>query len=787
MRERIYFNKDWQFKEEYTEELLRAEYTGEYERVSLPHTVKETPFHYFDEGTYQMVCGYRRVFYAKPEWKDKKTELTIEAAGHQAEVYINGKKVAEHACGYTAFSADLTPHLAFGEENVLVIRVDSRESLNQPPFGNVIDYMTYGGLYREVYLDILPKARIEDVFVKTKRHSATEYEISAEITCLQMEGDEICVSLLDGEEKICELTKPWERISGITEWNGTHPKLYTVRTELKRGEETVDRTETRFGFREAVFKADGFYLNGEKVKLRGLNRHQSYPYVGYAMPKSMQEMDAELIKKELGLNAVRTSHYPQSQHFMNRCDELGLLVFTEIPGWQHIGDEAWKQQAVKNTEEMVLEYRNHPSVILWGVRINESMDNDELYTETNRIAHELDSTRQTSGVRYIKKSHLLEDVYAYNDFSHSGENEGCLKKKKVTPDKKKGYLISEYNGHMFPTKSFDGEDHVTEHMLRHARVMNAYHGEKNISGGFGWCMFDYNTHMDFGSGDRVCYHGVMDMFRNKKLAGELYFAQQEDTPVLEISSSMDIGEHPAGILKNVYAITNADCIRVYKNNEFVNEVEAKQTQFKSMPHGPVLLDDFVGELLEKGEGFKKKKANDIKKVLLAANRFGIANLPLSVKLLAAKCILIHRMKFSDAVDLYGKYIGNWGGNVTTYKFEAIKNGEVVKVVEKCPMREKQLKVTCSHTALCEETTYDVAAVRFRMESGMGNLLTFCNDVVTLKTEGDVALIGPDTVALRGGMGGTYVKSLGKSGTGTLFISCEGTESAELEFVIRAEK
>ena len=100
----------------------------------------------------------------------------------------------------------------------------------------------------------------------------------------------------------------------------------------------LDENVTLFGFRTAVFLKDGFYLNGKKVKLRGLNRHQSYPYVGYAMPESMQKRDADILKNELGVNAVRTSHYPQSRHFVERCDELGLLVFTEIPGWQHLGD-----------------------------------------------------------------------------------------------------------------------------------------------------------------------------------------------------------------------------------------------------------------------------------------------------------------------------------------------------------------------------------------------------------------------------------------------------------------
>lgn len=97
---------------------------------------------------------------------------------------------------------------------------------------------------------------------------------------------------------------------------------------------------------------------------------------------------------------------------------------------------------------------------------------------------------------------------------------------------------------MFPTKPFDDEEHRTEHAIRHANVLNAVAQEPDIAGSFGWCMFDYNTHKDFGSGDRICYHGVMDMFRNPKLAAAVYSSQQEDTPVLELSSSMDIGEHP---------------------------------------------------------------------------------------------------------------------------------------------------------------------------------------------------------------------------------------------------
>lgn len=117
----------------------------------------------------------------------------------------------------------------------------------------------------------------------------------------------------------------------------------------------------------------------------------------------MQRLDADLLKKELGLNAVRTSHYPQSHYFLERCDELGLLVFTEFPGWQHIGDDAWKAQAVENAEDMIRQYRNHPSIILWGIRINESPDDDAFYEKTNAVAHKLDPSRPTGGVRAMKK------------------------------------------------------------------------------------------------------------------------------------------------------------------------------------------------------------------------------------------------------------------------------------------------------------------------------------------------------------------------------------------------
>ncbi|MBR4556286.1 MAG: glycoside hydrolase family 2 protein, partial [Clostridiales bacterium] len=527
----------------------------------------------------------------------------------------------------------------------------------------------------------------------------------------------------------------------------------------------------RFGFRTAEFRVDGFYLNNKKIKLRGLNRHQCWPYVGYAMPESMQKMDADILKNELGLNAVRTSHYPQSHHFINRCDEIGLLVFTEIPGWQNIGDEAWKEQAVVNTREMVTQYRNHPSIILWGVRINESLDCDELYKRTNKEAHELDPYRQTSGVRYLKNSSLLEDVYAFNDFSHNGKTAGCEQKKNVTSDMSKPYFISEYNGHMFPTKAFDSELHRQEHALRHCNVLDSVMANDDIAGSFGWCMFDYNTHKDFGSGDRVCYHGVTDMFRNPKLAAYVYASQNKDIePVLEISSSMDIGEHPAGNRGEIFIFSNCDSVKMYKDDIFIKEYTRKDSSYKNMIAPPMLINDYIGDQLEKNEGFAKRQNKIVKDALNFSAIYGMENMPLKMKLTMGEAMTRYKMKFDDAYRLFAKYVGNWGGKVTEFKFEGIKDGKVVKTVVKAAVTKLNLDLKVSSTVLNEGVTYDVAAIRIKVTDENGNVMSFYNRQALIEVTGDIEILGPSLADINGGMGGVYIRSTGKEGKGSVKIT-----------------
>ena len=760
----IPFNNDWLFTSDYDAGFDNAE------TVRIPHTVREIPYNYIDCQDYQMLCGYKKSFFVPEDWQGKRILLRFDGAAHDATVYCNSKLAAHHACGYTAFTADLTEFLKFGQENTVTVRLDTRENLNIPPFGFVIDYLCYGGLYRDVELEVRNSTYIKNVLIENT--GLRDISVSID-TSGKLKVGKLVAEIFDADGKVAasamgakfKLTVPDGKL-----WSPDNPYLYTLKAKIVDGDTVLDEKSYRFGLRTAKFENDGFYLNGKKMKLRGLNRHQSFAYTGYAMPKSMQRLDADILKNELGVNAVRTSHYPQSQHFIDRCDELGLLVFTEIPGWQHIGNDAWKDQAVENTREMVMQYMHHPSIILWGVRINESQDDDVLYKRTNAVAHELDRSRQTSGVRYIEKSSLLEDVYAFNDFSHSGNNAGLKAKNSVTSNKRRPYRVSECNGHMFPTKAFDDERHRLSHALRHAKVLDAMYAADDICGIFPWCMFDYNTHKDFGSGDGVCYHGVMDMFRNPKLAAAVYASQAEENPCCVVSSSMDIGEHPAGDIGSVYVFTNADSVRLFKNGLLVKEFYPDSESYPALPHPPVVIDDFIGDLLETQESFDAKTAEQLKECLYAVAKYGTSALPPKYLLKLGKLMLLKGLKFSDGVELYGKYVSNWGGEATEWRFDAVKNGEVVKSVIKKPGQKAHIEVEVSSTELYEGDTYDVAAVRIYARDELGNSAVYYQEPVILSCSDGLEIIGPHVISLKGGCGGTYVKTTGTAGNAELMVN-----------------
>lgn len=782
----LLIDNGWEYTPRWSDDLLTG---GSFEEtVRLPHNVEPMPLHYADSDSYQKIVGYRRKLDHNFD-PSRRYFLQFDAAGHIADVYFNGQHIAHHGTGYTAFRAEITNFIDPAGDNTVIVKLNTTEDPSVPPFGFVIDYLTYGGLYRHVWLDERNRTFLKDAWIRTPScdHMIVEYTADSpdDVAGLFLKAE---LFDADGSEVFCgqnQLIGPIGALDfdlpEMKLWSPERPDLYRAVLSLVKDGEILDQVTKTVGFRTIGTDSTNILLNGEPYFIRGLNRHQCYPYMGYAAPDSLQEEDARILKEELGLNSVRTSHYPQSHAFLDACDRLGLLVFTEIPGWQHLGDGAWKDQAVQNVREMVTEYRQHPSIYMWGVRINESLDDDELYKRTNREAHRLDPDRPTSGVRYLEKSSLLEDVYAYNDFSHNGETPGCRPKKDVTPDMNKPLIITEANGHMFPTKAFDPWSKRQEHALRHSRVLNAAMADHDHAGCYQWCMFDYLTHKDFGSGDRVCYHGVMDTFRNPKLAASVYSSQQDDEPVLEIGSSMDIGDYPAGHIGPVFAFTNCDEVRLYKNGDLVKAYRPKPNG--GMVHPPILIDDFIGDLLQTREGFPKAKADAVRKCLLEISRYGVSALPLKAKALLASTMMRYKMTYEQGMELYGRYVGNWGGDATTWRFEGWKDGFRVITRVKAPGRKLYLEAVQSSDELKEGATYDIAAVRICLKDENGNVAPYAQIPVRLSLEGPAELIGPDIVVTEGGMSGTFVRTAGEAGIAALTLSSEGLEPVKLFFNI----
>jgi beta-galactosidase len=597
-------NRGWRYSPKFVEggHDLGFDDSG-FDRVVVPHTNVPLPWHSIDENTYTFVSLYRRKFRLPAEARGQRVFVDFEGVMTASTVWINGQKLGEYKGGYTPFSFELTPHLNFDGENLLAVDVDSTERPDIPPFGYQLDYLTFGGIYREVALRIVPSTFLENIFARPK--DVLSGQPSLDVQCfvqhLEASRDALMleVTLLDGDSVIAKATQkvpsaeagepisyvvPFGQLKDIQLWDLQKPKLYTVKVRLLHGEHAIDEDSRRIGFREAQFTDHGFELNGKIIKLRGLDRHQTFPFVGQAMSGRAQKQDAYILRKQLHCNIVRTSHYPQSRHFLDACDECGLLVLEEIPGWQHIGDLAWQDISVDNVSRMIRRDWNHPSIVLWGVRINESRDNHDFYTRTNAMAHKLDPTRQTGGIRYFQESEFLEDVFTMNDFGWP-----------LKPPNHPRYLNTEFVGHTYPVKTIDDNARHREHTIRHARVHNQLASNAQYAGGIAWCAFDYNTHSDFGAGDRICYHGVVDIFREPKPAAGFYKSQCEPEEEIVLEPAFHWANSDEATQFSIAMVcSNCDHLKFYlrEKNEWkmFAEADPDREQFDHLKYAPFSID-----------------------------------------------------------------------------------------------------------------------------------------------------------------------------------------------------
>ncbi len=611
--------------------------------VTLPHTVAPLSWQNWDPSWWERVWVYRKHFDAPPGSGGMRVFLDFAAAMTRATVTLNGTEVADHLGGYLPFSVEITGQL-LPEGNVLAVRLDSTFNLNVPPdrpaphVSTSVDFWQPGGIYREVRLRVLPQVFLADVFAKPVNVlDTTARQVVVQVTVDAATGPagagsagagpaQVAVELLDGARTIAsvrvpavvteagQVTATLSGLGDVTLWDIEHPKLYDVVATLLQDGRPQHHYRVRTGFREATFSPDGFYLNGRRVKLFGVNRHQFFPYAGGAMPARVQARDARIIRRELNCNMVRCSHYPQSAAFYDACDELGLMAWEEAPGWGYLGDESWLALAYRDIGEMIVRDRNHPSIIVWGARLNETPNNGPFYTSTNQLAHSLDDSRPTAGAMAGLRltTDYQQDVFGEDDYSsvtrsmdirRAGIRRARIRRRSKEPTLQppvdgagRPYLVSEavgtLSGPAIYYRRTDTQAVQQGQATAHARVHDIAASDDRYSGLLAWSGFDYPS----GSGNQyrgVKYTGVVDLFRIPKPGAAIYQAQADPrrTPVIAPAFYWDFGPvSPVTSLPAAMICANLDRLEIYVGGEHFATLLPDTAAYPNLDHPPSFVD-----------------------------------------------------------------------------------------------------------------------------------------------------------------------------------------------------
>jgi len=608
-------NQDWLFGGPY---VPGAETPGfpesGFASVTLPHTVTPLSWGDWEPGTWEEVWVYRKHL---PRSAAPGTRVFVDFQGvmTDATVFLGGVEIAHHRGGYLPWSVELTAGLV-AERNVLAVLVDARW-LDVPPDGAAggapaVDYLQPGGIYRDAALRIVPDVFISDLFAQPKNVLSTSPSVDVQLTIdagvAPREPMVITAAVLDGDERTLGsatgtvslsaigVTVAGLSITGLDNvilWSPDTPKLYQVRATVV-ADGVMHMVQVNTGFRQATFEVDGFHLNGQRCEIFGLNRHQLFPYTGMAAPERLQRRDAELLKNELNCNMVRCSHYPQSPYFLDACDELGLMVWEEPPGWQYVGGADFQSIVVENVQDMVVRDRNRPSVIVWATRLNETANYVSLYAQTRQLAYSLDGSRQTSGAMHVHSTAgWAEDVFAYDDY-HSSDGNAILE----APLPGVPYMVSEAVGALDGAPLYrwvDSEATLAIQARMHAQVHDIAQSNPGYAGLLGWAGIDYAS---LNRGRRIWHNvkwpGVLDTFRVAKLGAAFYRSQLDPTtrPVILPVFFWDFGSgSPAnGPGQETMIATNCDQLELYVGGQHLATGIPDAQSFGSLAHPPVLVD-----------------------------------------------------------------------------------------------------------------------------------------------------------------------------------------------------
>ena len=610
---------NWRFGGKVTPAALQPRFDDVgFARITVPHTVVPLSWQKWNPETWEEHWVYRRAFSIPPRFRGLRIFLHFDRVMAGASPVIDGHSLPGHVGGFLPFEYEIT-ELLRGDDHLLAVAVDGRW-LNAPPGGSPkgavsIDYMLPAGITGSVSLRAVPPVFISDVFARPA--SVLDAKRRLDVICrinaahnlpLRLEAQLLEVDrLVARESRSFTLDQPEQEVSlsltgleRVQLWSTQKPVLYTLVVTLFEQEHALHRFTCRVGFRDARFEVDGFFLNGERLRIFGLNRHELYPYLGFAAPERLLRRDAETLRRQFNCNMVRCSHYPQSEAFLDACDELGLMVWEEVPGWQYIGDPSWQNLLLRDVEGMIRRDRSHPSITIWGVRSNETNNDPALYQRTRELAHLLDESRPTSGTMapWSEKnwqSEWHQDVFAYDDY-HSAPD-GSVGINPPLPGVP--YLITETVGQC--TYGAEGMHNMyrragdpvlqQKQALYHAQAHSRAANFPRCAGVIAWCAFDYASLMNSYEG--VKCPGVADVFRLPKLGAAFYLAQVDPAlraaiePDFHWDSALGI---PSGTARGAAIFSNCERLEVFVGGTRHAITYPDRTGFPHLLHPPFFVD-----------------------------------------------------------------------------------------------------------------------------------------------------------------------------------------------------
>ncbi|WP_298762537.1 glycoside hydrolase family 2 TIM barrel-domain containing protein [uncultured Polaribacter sp.] len=466
-RTKTNINKNWQYLENDTQNIAEALQLKSWQIIDLPHSWNSL------DAT-DVVAGYRR----SSSWYKKNIdikvssnatyELYFEGVNITSEVFVNGKKVGGHIGGYIGFTIDITNAVKNGL-NEIAVRADNSYNPEIIP-SQKSDFFIYGGITRDVFLQTKPKTHLANLKYTTPKVSAQNATLEATVAVVNANsGAKVKAVLLDTDGKAVaekdfsvinnNAKINFNSISNPKLWDTKNPNLYTIQVSLIQNDKILDEVSSQVGFRWFEFKEYGaFFLNGKRLLLRGTHRHEEHAGVGAAMSNTQHRADMELIK-EMGANFVRLAHYPQDPEIYKACDELGLLVWDELPWCRGgVGNNTWQNNTKNMLTEIINQNYNHPSIIIWSLGNEmywlpdfEGGGNTEkisaFLSEINDLAHKLDPTRKTAIRKFYEGADIV-DVFSPSIWSgwYSGSYKSYQKAIDKYKKQYKAFLHAEYGG-----------------------------------------------------------------------------------------------------------------------------------------------------------------------------------------------------------------------------------------------------------------------------------------------------------------------------------------------------